>query len=661
MSFKEELNIEINTDLNAAGFRRLRKELGKTQAQMSKSLGVLRQAQEFNKLRASARKLDEAMDEVGMTMGESGQFFMEGRQGALSQAEAVERLAQGLRQLKGAPDLDQSFGQIRSPADLMQTRFDPSQFQMPEFSGGMRPDTIDALPSIRGFDTDNLVGGAASASLDRLARQAGETSMRVTQYSQSVENASADTRMFDSVTDRLSAALERVQINALGAAGSLRAMTGSLASAAPAARKLQMRLLGLQFTMLTVAFIFGGLAMGALGAVGAFKVLGNTLRFFFLPSALNVLDLMLDFQSAVMGMDRSTREQIGNMFMLAAGFAVVVGILAALGKALLSVVGFFSTLGSVAGTIIQLLTGISTGTSGLISTLTALGGGSFFTGIKVALSLMAGTIATIVSFLTTFAAGFLIVTRAAKKFGKKVAAVIGVILIIIGAVVAAFLSIPVGIGLAIGAALGLLWTFKDTVFSIFAGLVNGIIGFIDWLITGMVKAFNWVVNTIVNILGWLVKKVVGNSIIPDMVKSIIDFIMSIPGKIVNLGSNIVDTIVNGIKNAGSAIWNAFKKILPDFLIDAIEGAGKAVKGIVDAGGNIVNSAGNVAGQAANKFSNLFGGSNKDKGGGTTKVQNNDINVNAEVNNSEETAQETGRQTGQAINNEVERKWGQKNP
>jgi len=77
---------------------------------------------------------------------------------------------------------------------------------------------------------------------------------------------------------------------------SLPEMDRSLGQVAQSTRGLQMRLLGLQFTMLTVAFIFGGVMASALGAVGAFQILGNTLKFLFLPTALDLLDPLLSWR-----------------------------------------------------------------------------------------------------------------------------------------------------------------------------------------------------------------------------------------------------------------------------------------------------------------------------------------------------------------------------
>jgi len=479
-------------------------------------------------------------------------------------------------------------------------------------------------------------------SFSRIQDSASSSALSLKEYAMSNTLVARTTNMLKGRTVQLNQAISRTGLRARIAGINVKALGGALASAAPAARNLQMKLLGLQFTMLTVAFIFGGLAMGALSAVGAFEVFGNTLRFLFLPSALNVLDLLLDFQSVVMGMDRSTRETIGNFALLAAGFAVVVGLLAALGKAVVTLVGALKTLAVASKIIIPLFQ-------------------LFNTAIGTVFGLMMG----LAGLLAGIAGGFLVVTRVAAKFGKKVAAVVGLILAAIGTVLAVILSAPLAvgaaIGLIIGSILGLAFVFRDTLLKIVVGTFKAIMGAIDFLISGFMGLIDFIVNDVVGGFVELFNKLVGNSIIPEMVRKIIGFIMSIPGKIANLGIQIVKTIVNGITSAGSAIFEAFKSILPDFLVNAIEGAGKAVKGIVNAGGDIVNAAGNIVKGGANAAAGLFGGGNNNSSQQKTEITNNQVDVTAEVNNSEETAGETGRQTGRGINQELEGRQGRRNP
>jgi len=129
----------------------------------------------------------------------------------------------------------------------------------------------------------------------------------------------------------------------------------SMQDASQSVRGLQMRLLGLQFTMLTVAFIFGGLMTSALGAVGVFEVLSNSLKFLFLPSALDVLDIVLDLQEVIFGLDRETRRAIGSITGIISGLSIAVGLFAALSQAILPVVSAIASVVSVLGLPLTLL------------------------------------------------------------------------------------------------------------------------------------------------------------------------------------------------------------------------------------------------------------------------------------------------------------------
>lgn len=476
-------------------------------------------------------------------------------------------------------------------------------------------------------------------------------------------------------------------------ARALKGMSGGFQRVANSAQALQMRLLGLQFTMLTVAFIFGGLMAGALGAVGVFQVLGDTLKFMFLPTALNVLDVMLDLQSFVLGLDRDTRELIGNIFAWISVFAILVGIAAALLKPIVTLIGGIGTLGAK-------LAGLGSG--GVVGGLQIIAGA-----MKTVGGIIAGSITAILGFFAGLAGAFLAVVTVAQRFGKMVGLVFGIVLTAIGIVVAAFASIPVGIGIAIGAVLGIIYTFRDTFVSIIMSLINIIIQtFIKWgkaiwkIIKGVVNIIQGFVSAIAALftlqfdkvlkymkefgkgiaqIFWgivdfvlapfkaIYNAVVGNSIIPDMVNDIIDWLFKLPGKAFDMAETMVQNIINGIKGVGSGIWDAMKSVLPDFLVDALESGGKALTGVVNSAGEVIGSAGDVLGDVAGGIgdaaSNLTSGitegvgefasgagkvvdnlnpltngsgNNNNSGGQTT---NNDVTVNAELTKTEETPQE----------------------
>jgi|AKVG01.1.fsa_nt_gi phage-related protein len=679
MAFREELNIDIQTRLDSDGFKRLRKELGKTEAQMAGSMGFLRQVQEFNQLRASVNKLDNALAEANLDVSfEEGGSKVRGADGKFKdKQEVLAQTAAALRRLRNGTPINISFGEMRSPADMLKDDFDPSRFEIPSptVSDNLTPEprNLNTLNDglSNSFDTAKLVEGTPLSELSAGAQEAVRSISDVTTgldevssasqgiNVQTVENldrsrletanmkfqrlarsipvfrtaldrAAPATQSMAGLTKKLGGSLGRAGRGMSNTARMTGALTRELGRAAPSAQKLQMRLLGLQFTLLTLAFVFGGLAAGALGAVGVFEVLGNTLRFFFLPSALNVLDIVLDFQEFIMGLDESVRESIGNFLLAAAAVAAFGSLLTILASPIVTIISVLTTVGGALSSFLTLLAGIlQTGVLGVLSMIGSLIGG--------------------------IAVGFKLVTSIAARFGKKVAAVAGTIIAVIagiGAVIASGVLLPLALaGAAIGALLGIIFVFRDKIISIVSSIVSKGVSIFMGLLKGLLNIGKQIFKGVVGFFGKLAKAIVGNSIIPDMVANIVSFIMSIPGKIAGIGQSIVATIVNGLTSVGSSIFEAFKGILPDFVVDALIGAGSAVKnigsGIAKAGSNLISGVSNTVG-------GIPGGGNGGSGG-NNNVQQNNINVQAEVNNSEETAGETGRQVGQAIGNETNRR------
>jgi len=782
MSFTENIKVKIDSVFDSTGFKRLEKNIASVNENFQSMGRFFRRAKGMGNMVQEAEEFQDVLERAnlqfkemsgqqlsgklrgneGFDVGEDfdkfdalGGMFVDANDELVQMGEALRRVSFLISDVGPAPFKDsdgepipavmnpsekKGFPPLNRPTDDIPT---PDEM-FKDMEGQSIP--VDFRPaSRRAIPEEELRQGPNKGSSGLFGGRGGMASM----FAQTGLGA------FNLKMARLNEVsnLARSRVGGLG--GGVRNLAGSLKAAAPEARNLQMKLLGLQFTMLTVAFIFGGLAMGALGAVGAFEVLSNTLTFFFLPSALNVLDVLLDFQSFVMGLDRDTREFFGNLFIGVAVFAALLGAVAALAKPLVSIASLFSTAGLKLGGLLTTITGAGDDVKGFFSTLKQIGSGGIFGGLKQTASVIktklvaafkglssiligiGSKIATVVnsiftlggsisaigalaSFLGGLAAGFLSVITVAKEFGKKVALIFGTVLAVVAGVAAFFLSIPAlvvaAVGVMIGALLGLIFTFRDELMAGVMFVVKGVISLISGLITLIISGFKLLVTLITNIikglvnivkgiaiaigavikgiltgsfekikkgLGLLVKGIkqvfgslltimlapfialfnmlIGNSIIPEMVSDIIDFIMSIPRKIVNLGANIVSVIVQGIKNAGSAIFDAFKKILPDFLVNAIEGAGKAVKGIATAGGKIVDAAGNVIKGAAEAGSDLLGGGNKNSGQNKTEITNNQFDVTAEVNNSEETAGETGRQLGRGLNQEFEGRKNRRNP
>jgi len=603
MAFQEKLQVEIETIFDSAGFDKLQQELKQTKAQMAATFGQVKQ---LRNLRREADKFGEVLQNAGLTeTGENvGQPFRDMETGQLvDAASGTERMADAMDRMEVASagfseNVSTPNQALQGVRDNVEQITDRMGVAGQGFSMNVQDDPMN-MQQIRNMETPDTRGmfSGPGRSLTRfnlnLARMSELSS------------------------------ISRIQLRKLG--GTAMSFAGTMRAAAAGTQQLQMRLLGLQFTMMTIAFVFGGMMMSALGAVGVFKVLGNTLKFLFLPTALNVLGGVLDIQDAVMGLDKDTRRLIGDIFFWIAAITALISIFAVLGKGLITVVGILNTLGGWLLKIGQVLWSIGSA----ISAVTA-------------------------AFIGGLVGAFLIVVTAAKKFGKMVALAIGVILIAIGAVVAAVASIPAviaaAIGVVVGAILGLIWTFKDEIVAAISGLISFLVNagkaLLDLLLWPFKKAY---------------EMIVGNSIIPDLVNDVMGWLMKLPKAALNIGSNIVNSIVKGIKGIGNGIWNALKSVLPDFIVDALEGAAGMVGGALSTAGNvaggIANTVGNLAGGVANAAGNFasgvgnavggfFGGGNNQGGG--ANVQNNQINASVQIQDSKETPQETGRKFGQGV-------------
>lgn len=377
MSFTEQIQIEINTVFDASGFKQLRRNMASVSEKFEAMGQFFRQAKGMSNMIQEAREFEQILDQAnlrfdqlndkrkggdlqeqrvkGMVGGsgifskgdteaimEMGGIFRDVTGESIRMGEALRRVGAIISdfQMRGMQFPDQ----LRDPGTILGEGFDTQQFQMPNIQESIQDmpniSAEDLGPGTRGFPTEQ------TTKMDKLRNRF-----------QSVKAASSN----------VAGGLRKGAAGARAFSGALTGVMGSaLSSVTPSVQNLQMKLLGLQFTMLTIAFLFGGLATGALGAVGVFETLSNTLKFLFLPSALNVLDSVLKLQEFIFGLSRPFREAIGNASLTVAAFASIVSVAAILGKAILSVIGPLATLAGFLGGPLTLLLAVA-GALGLIA------------------------------------------------------------------------------------------------------------------------------------------------------------------------------------------------------------------------------------------------------------------------------------------------------
>lgn len=405
MSFTEQIQIEINTVFDASGFKQLRKNMASVSEKFEAMGRFFRQAKGMSNMVQEAREFEQVLEQANLRfdrlndkrkggdlqeqrvksmVGGSGTFgkgdtapimelggvFRDITGESIKMGEALKRVGAIISDFKMRgmqfPD------QLRDPGTILGEGFNVRQFQMPNIQNSMQ-DSIRGLPQL---SAEDLGPGTQGSFLDKKIDVEVKDNLDRGRFGE-LKNRLIKLRNNDKVVN----GIDRVRSTASGLTGGLRrgaagarafsgaltgVMGGALSSVTPSVQNLQMKLLGLQFTMLTIAFLFGGLATGALGAVGVFETLSNTFKFLFLPSALNVLDSVLKLQEVVFGLSRPFREAIGNASLAVAAFASIVSVAAILGKAILSVIGPLATLAGFLGGPLSLLLAVA-GALGLIA------------------------------------------------------------------------------------------------------------------------------------------------------------------------------------------------------------------------------------------------------------------------------------------------------
>jgi hypothetical protein len=511
MAFEERLDVEINTLFNSTGFRQLNQRLERLQDKFQATLG---QAQQLAAVQRRTEKLGDALQQAGLT--ETGNSisapFRDLDTGSLVSArEGTERLATALNEIRsgdavvGIEGVRNELDRIRNnPVDPFLQ--DARQMNLPQSPDlGLAESFQESVRQVENLRSE--LGAMDNQATNPALQQAAQTDTpgsagssrqfeRRNIFGQSVQVA-RDASMLAGVQ----AALSQRFGNSIG---KVQGFTSSLRAAVPAARDLRLRLLNLQFGLLTVAFIFGGLAAGALSAVGVFERLGNVLEFFFLPSAIGLLDPLSKLEDFIFSLDEETRKFFGDIALGIAAVTLFGSILAALAIPLTSVLSFIKTLGGAILSLGSILSGTSiAGTIGaklgtFLSTMKVIAAGFGVKGvliaIKGALASLAVAFAPILLKIGLVVGAFLLLLEILNRFPGLKEDVVQTLKSIATV-------LTTGIGTAVALVVDRIQLFFEQVTSIFGGIINIITGVFTLLIAALkgdtdkfVKAFDEIIK-----------------------------------------------------------------------------------------------------------------------------------------------------------------------
>lgn len=108
-------------------------------------------------------------------------------------------------------------------------------------------------------------------------------------------------------------------------------------------------------------------------------------------------------------------------------------------------------------------------------------------------------------------------------------------------IITGIINIIEGLGMTIG---GILLSVVGTIFGIFYDIFEGILNIIIEMGKGVIDGIGNFVNNIIEWFTELALRLVGASIIPDMVDDIVEVFMSMPGRVISVLGDIVDWFTN---------------------------------------------------------------------------------------------------------------------
>jgi phage-related minor tail protein len=184
--------------------------------------------------------------------------------------------------------------------------------------------------------------------------------------------------------------------------------------------------------------------------------------------------------------------------------------------------------------------------------------------------------------------------------GGVVVAAIGIVVGVINGVVKAFdniigavMNVIAFVGGAIGVLIGLFTGNWKLIGESFENMWNSLLDFFANVFVAIWDILSGFVEGVIGFFTGLYDKLVGNSIIPDMINGIIEWFAKLPGRIAAFVSNLVSSAV--------AKFNAFKNKVVAVVTNLINGAINIFKTIVSKIGNIISS---LVSSAVSKFNSF---------------------------------------------------------
>ena len=297
-------------------------------------------------------------------------------------------------------------------------------------------------------------------------------------------------------------------------------------------RGFRMEALGVMFFGMMMQRMFMGLLQPVMEAFGVFEIFRLMLLTLFLPVMEMIFPFLMSMMEWFMNLPDPVKKAIGIFVVLGAIFATVLMVIGQFALGIGSLIQFFPMLGGVIKAVGVVIAGLGGAVIAVIAIIIAVAIGIFvafkenFMNIKLAAKFMIdGFKRMFKGLIDWFATPFRIIAA-----------------LIRGDFTGAWDAIKRG----------------------FMGMVNFIIGLLQGLYfavtiiaIGLFRVFKWLWDMIVKGFNWLRDKLVGRSIIPDMINAIIKWFWKIP----NVIKSVVRFVGNAFIGVGNTIINVWNKVM----------------------------------------------------------------------------------------------------
>lgn len=335
-------------------------------------------------------------------------------------------------------------------------------------------------------------------------------------------------------------------------------------------KRFQFEWLSVMFLSMAINKVFAQYTQGAMEWIGATELFTESLKLSVFTALEPFLDSIIQASTAIFDMPEGVQKLIGWFIILMTAITGLALWLAILklgfnGINMLNfsgLIGWFSSIG-------QAITGVSIGVGALIAIIAI-----------IAIIL----IGMFVAWKENFMGMKLVVTQ----FVAGVKTIFKGLFDYFGGIIDFFVAIFKGDweGM-IEAVKRIIFGFQTAVVGVFIAIVR----FAEMIFIGIVRVVKFVIDRVVGFFQWLYEKLVGGSIIPDLINAIIRFFATLPGRIFEIlrsmlagifqwGIDLVTNIANGIASTGRKVIDAILNLFPSWMRNAIETSGKIVINII---------------------------------------------------------------------------------